>query len=270
MPQKIKVNDIMMNYEIVGEGGSTVMLLNGLGGNLENFKLDPALLNALAEKHRVVLLDNRGSGETDRGVKNNSARLMADDLAELMNALEIEKAHVFGGSMGGMIAQEFAINYPEKLLKLGLAATWCGGERTVRPEGELWEYVCVPGHGDPMQMKDTNPLLLVFSPNSVEEMGEAAEELSTSIFSVRDIDDEGFAGQQIACRVIDTYDRLKNIKAPTIVFAPKYDILVPVENNLIIAKQIPDCKFVFLENSAHAMMEDQDVFINAFLDFIDS
>ena len=126
---KVKVNDIQMYYEVKGEGYPLVMII-GFGANLGFW--NPHMIEELSKNFKVVTFDNRGTGRTDVSVKEFSIRLFADDTVGLMNALGISKANILGFSMGGAIAQELALSYPEKVKKLILYSTTCGGAKSVR------------------------------------------------------------------------------------------------------------------------------------------
>ena len=129
---KVKVNDIQIYYEVKGDGFPVVMI-NGLSDNLDCW--DPRLIEALSKKFKLVLFDNRDAGRTDVSEREYTMKLFADDTVCLMNALGISKAHVLGISMGGMIAQELVLNYPEKVAKLVLCSTgshWCFSQEISR------------------------------------------------------------------------------------------------------------------------------------------
>ncbi len=266
---KVKVNDITMNYEIHGEGFPAV-IINGLGGTIENYIIEPRLLNAVSANHKTLIFDNRGAGGTDISDRQYSMELLAQDTVGLMDSLGIEKAHIIGGSMGGMIALHVAIDYPERVGKLVIMTAFPGGPRTIRPEPELWEYITVPGKGNPGDLKTVNPFLLMFAPKTLAEMPqEVLDEIASAYFNVRQLD-EGFARQQLAIRDMDCAERLKEIKAETLVISAKYDILVPPENGVLIAKEIPNSRFVLLENSAHAMIEDTDYMVEMITKFLNA
>jgi len=121
---KVKVDDIQIYYEVRGEGFPLVMI-QGLSDNLDCW--DPRLVEELSRKYKLVMFDNRGAGRTDISYREYTMKLFADDTAGLMDALGISKAHVLGLSMGGMIAQELVLNYPEKVAKLVLCSTGSRG-----------------------------------------------------------------------------------------------------------------------------------------------
>ena len=118
---KVKVNDIQIYYEVHGEGFPLVMIY-GSTGSLDGW--DPRLVEGLSKHFKLVLFDNRGAGRTETSNREYTVRLFADDTAGLMDALGISKAHILGISMGGAIAQELVLNYPEKVSKLVLCSTY--------------------------------------------------------------------------------------------------------------------------------------------------
>lgn len=125
---KAKINDINMYYDVQGDGFPLVMVM-GFLGNANCW--DPRMMPVLSDKFKVITFDNRGAGRTDVSDKEFSVRLFAEDTVGLMDVLNVPKAHVLGISMGGMIAQELALNYPERVEKLILASTFCGGPHSI-------------------------------------------------------------------------------------------------------------------------------------------
>ena len=114
------VNGIKINYKVEGEGNPLVMIM-GFGSPRSGWSSQIPFF----KKHfRVVTFDNRGAGKSDKPAGPYTTKMMADDAVKLMDALGIQKADIVGASMGGMIAQELAINYPEKAGKLVLACTY--------------------------------------------------------------------------------------------------------------------------------------------------
>src|SRR5579871_378234 len=116
---KARVGDIMVNYEVVGEG-EPLLLIGGGGDDLTSWAFQ---IPTFAQHFTTIAFDNRGAGETDKPVGPYTTAQMAVDAHGLLDVLEVDRAHVLGVSMGGMIAQEFAIAYPERVNKLVLACT---------------------------------------------------------------------------------------------------------------------------------------------------
>ena len=124
--KKVKVDDINIGYKIFGKG-NPLLLIMGYGGTMNNW--DPKVIKNLSQNHTIIVFDNRGVGNTDSGNKNFTISQFAKDAVGLLNALKINKTDVLGFSMGGFIAQELALNNPEKINKLVIYASNCGGNR---------------------------------------------------------------------------------------------------------------------------------------------
>ena len=116
---KVRVGDIEMHYVEAGAGAPLVLIM-GFSGDYTAWGLQ---IRAFAERHRVIAFDNRGTGQTDTPDAPYTTRMMADDTAGLLDALGIDRAHLIGISMGGMIAQELALAYPERVSSLHLGCS---------------------------------------------------------------------------------------------------------------------------------------------------
>src|SRR5215218_4109467 len=135
--EHVQVGDINIAYKMFGQG-KPILLISGIGQTKEAW--EPSLLsNLVATNHTVIVFDNRGIGETTVGTKLFSIEQFANDTAGLLDALHIEKADVFGASLGSFVAQELSLNYPEKVDRLILSAGYCGGNETVYPSGQAAE-----------------------------------------------------------------------------------------------------------------------------------
>src|ERR1044072_1532546 len=114
--------------------GDPLLLIMGLGVTLEGWnRLGPAL----AQHYQTILFDNRGTGRSDTPPGPYSIPDMAADAAAVLDAAAIDRAHVFGISMGGMIAQEFALRYPDRVRSLILGCTACGGRDSVPAQPDV-------------------------------------------------------------------------------------------------------------------------------------
>ena len=117
----ITANGVELAYQIDGDGPETLVLVNGLADTKETWE---AQLPAFAERYRVVTYDNRGVGETLDAARPVHHPQMADDLAALVDGLGLERFHLLGVSMGGMIAQEYAIANADRLLSASFCCTY--------------------------------------------------------------------------------------------------------------------------------------------------
>jgi pimeloyl-ACP methyl ester carboxylesterase len=117
----VAANGIELVYRVDGDGDETLVLVNGLADTKETWELQ---IPAFAERYRVLSYDNRGVGESSTPEGPYTTAQMADDLAALVDALEISRFHLLGVSMGGMIAQEYAIAHADRLLSASFCCTY--------------------------------------------------------------------------------------------------------------------------------------------------
>jgi 3-oxoadipate enol-lactonase len=159
MPTK-KVGDINIYYEIHGKGEPLVLIM---GYGLSSAAWSP-VLPALAQKYKVITFDNRGAGKSDKPDGPYTMDMMAGDLAGLLDAIRIKAAHIFGISMGGMIAQHFALRYPERVRSLILGCTTCGGSHGVAPDAAamaaLFDFERMKNTAPQKNFRETIPLLV--------------------------------------------------------------------------------------------------------------
>ena len=242
-----RVDDINMYYEIHGEGEPLVLIM-GLGG--DHFRWF-RILPLLAENLKVLTFDNRGVGKTDKPDIPYTMKMMSDDIAGLMDSVGIKKAHLFGISLGGMIAQNFALLHPDRIISLMLGCTFCGGKHTVSNERSG------PSVLDPSLIETMLPeeravemLPALYSREFIEENQEFVE-IQIDYAKHNPIDIVGYRRQMGAVGTHDTYDQLPGIKLPTLVIAGDMDVLIPVENSRIVASRIPDATLVILEGLGH-------------------
>jgi len=262
MPE-LDVNEIKMYYEIHGKGDPLILIM-GLRRNLEWWYCQ---IPSLSKHFRVIAFDNRGAGRSDKPEMDYSIRLFADDTAALMEALDIENAHILGISMGGYIAQELAINYPEKVRNLILGCTSCGGERGVRMSQERMEKFTTNKGLSPEEIlrKDMD---IYFSDKFIQDNPEKIREfIEISLRYYQPA--HAFERQFAACLKHDTADRLSNISAPTWIVAGDDDHLVPSENSQILKELMPWAKLQFLPACRHAFfIEDAELFNREVIAFL--
>ena len=262
---KVRVDDIQIYYEVKGEGFPLVMIM-GLGGNLEGW--DPRLVEGLSKKFKLVMFDNRGAGRTDISDKEYTTRLFADDTAGLMNTLGISKAHILGISMGGMIAQELVLNYPEKVAKLVLWSTCSGGSKDVQSSKEVSRMLTADTSKMSQEEQKRMLLPLVLTDDFIEKNPDFVK-LAVQLALKHPISEEAYMRQLNAVRKFNAYDRLHQIKAPTLILHGRKDVLIPPENGSILAEAIPNAKLVYFEKSAHMLAEEMREVINVLIDFLD-
>jgi pimeloyl-ACP methyl ester carboxylesterase len=245
--KKIHVGDIDMAYKIFGKG-SPILMINGYSAPLDFW--DPLLLEKLASNHTVVTFDNRGIGNTTSGNKKFSISQFAEDTSGLMDALKIKKADIIGWSMGGMIAQELVLSNPEKVGKLIIYSSICGGNQSVPPSPEVLKVFSNQSGSTTERLQKFLPLLFPDqwrrdNPNLIYELPKSDEE--TPIMTLN-LQTEAITNWTGSC------NRLSNITQPTMVLVGTDDVLTVPANSIIITEKIPGAWLIQIKGGGHAMM----------------
>jgi pimeloyl-ACP methyl ester carboxylesterase len=262
---KVKVNAIQVYYEVRGRGFPLMMIM-GLGANLNWW--DPRMVQGLSKKFKLVMFDNRGAGRTDVSDRRYTIKSFAEDTAGLMDILGIARAHVLGVSMGGMIAQELALNFPKKIEKLVLCSTNCGGAKSVPASQEVLRALSADRSALlPEEIVSIMTIPLLFTEDFIKKNSDLVALSIQQILRVP-ISNEAFVRQLNSIMEFDTYDRLPQIRAPTLILLGKRDILVPPENAVVLAEAIPNAKLVYFQNSAHGLVEEMEKVVHVLLDFL--
>jgi 3-oxoadipate enol-lactonase len=262
---KVKVGDINIYYEVHGEGEPLVLIM-GLGGNTTRwFHIMPVF----SQEYRVIAFDNRGAGQSDKPDIPYTMEMMADDIADLLDTINIDSAHIFGISLGGMIAQHFALRHPQRVTSLILGCTRCGGQHSIMDDQGSGNVL------DPQRLWTMTPeerardmLPTLWSQEFIDNNPEIVEEhIALSIENP--IDPTGYIRQLQAANSHDTYDRLPEIKVPTMVIAGDADLLIPAGNSVILASRIPGAELVILPKMGHGFYtEARDETSRIIMDFM--
>lgn len=230
--------------------GEPLLLIMGLGGShKEWWRVAPKL----AEKYRVILFDNRGVGETVFSDEPFTILKMASDAKAVLDAANVESAHILGMSMGGMIAQEFALSFPEMTRSLTLTVTFCGGLEAIYPKPEVL-FALQGGNASTPEDAFWATAKFIYDAGTPHET--IAEDLAAR--EGKFTKPANFMRQLQAIMTWQgTHSKLSNINAPTLVIGGKNDQLIPCENSKIMADEIPNSTLVELENSSHIFTTDQ-------------
>jgi pimeloyl-ACP methyl ester carboxylesterase len=242
----LKAGDINLEYYAEGSGPPLLMVM-GFGGQASSW--GEPILSELRPHFTCVRLSNRGTGRSDAASEQFSVRDMADDAANLLSALGIGRSHVFGVSMGGMIAQEYALAYPERVNGLILGCTTPGANHGVAATSEVMAMLLpTPGLRREDQVRKAWPAIC--PPAFVESNRDFLEGmLATGLASPTPMDT--VMKQMVAIQGFDSFGSLGSIAAPTLVIHGDSDALVPPENGRILAKWIPGAEFQLLRNAGH-------------------
>lgn len=227
-------------YEIHG-AGEPVLLLMGTGADHTFWQPQ---IGPYSERFQLIVIDARGTGRSSRpkAYLKTTARAMAQDAAQLLDVLGIEKVHLGGMSIGASVAQEFAIAWPERLLSLSLHCSWAKSDEWFIRAIETIEY--------PASMGDVRTylrfaLMWVLSPRFFAERPDEVHAIVD-----RYIDDnpyppskEGILGHTNADKLHDVLDRLPLIRTRTLVTAGEMDWLVPPRYSEVVARAIPGARY---------------------------
>jgi pimeloyl-ACP methyl ester carboxylesterase len=211
---------------------------------------------------RVITFDNRGAGKSGKPPGPYSTKIMADDTIKLMDYLGIGKAHIMGASMGGMIAQELAINHPERVIKLVLACTYA---RPAEPSEITPEQA---GLAQLTDRKMANALVgMAFNRPLYRITFGLLDRIQTKFIGAAGM--VGITGQRAACASHNTLDRLQSITAPTLVIVGSEDRIINPVSSEVIAGKIPGARLVKVEGGSHSFsLEMKKVFNRIVLNFL--
>ena len=256
------IRDIITYYEEAGSGEPLVLIM-GLGGDLQGWALQ---VPELAKHFRVITFDNRGAGRSSAPDKPYSIAGMADDLAALLDSLSITKAHILGFSMGGYIAQEFALKYPARVEKLVLLATAASIDGYGRNVVKGWVNV----RRSNMSREQTVRLTAcwLYSPALLDDEARFERSIQNSLNNPYAQQDHAFMRQAEAVLAFDAAARVASIKAETLVLVGKDDILVPPRNSEKLAKLLPNATLKVLEGGHVGCIEFPHEYNAAILEFL--
>ena len=229
--------------------GEPLLLVMGLGYTHEMWHRTAPVLS---KQFRTILFDNRGVGQSDVPPGPYAIASMADDAAAVLDAAGVERAHVFGISMGGMIAQEFALRHPQRVNKLVLGCTACGGPRAVRAASMVNNVLLNRVNLPPDQLVRAIVPFIYDEHTDPRLIDEDIEIRKRAIPTA-----EGYLAQLMGILSWRSDDRLANIQAPTLVIHGESDRLVPIGNGEVIAQSIPGAKWVALADASHIFTTDQ-------------
>jgi len=243
-----KVGDINIYYETHGKGEPLVLIYGYAGHSGLWFRQ----ISALSKKYQVIAFDNRGVGRSDKPDIPYTMAMMAGDVAGLLDVIGVDTAHIFGISMGGMIAQHFALSHPQRVISLILGCTTCGGVHSILAKPEALAAFFDFERMKKMTLEEVVRQLIPFlfsqefiekNPDIVEERVAKSLEYPTPM--------HGVTRQAGAIMGQNTYELLPEIKLPTLVIAGDNDRLIPVENSRLLASRIPKAELVIIKGAGH-------------------
>lgn len=257
----IKVNDIKIYHEIFGHGPK-LLFISGTGGDL---RTKPNVLDSpLIKQFTVLAYDQRGLGQTTKPDRPYTMAEYAHDAAGLLDALGWgdEKVLVIGVSFGGMVAQEFAVTYPDKISRLALCCTSSGGAGgasfplhkniDLAPEERALKMLEISDSRFGKAWREKNPDKFEAYMKEQERIAESRPQDAEYAMGAR---------RQLEARIDhDTFDRLANLKMPVGLFGGEFDQLASPQNMKKLQNQIPGATLEFFKGGHMFMMQDEEAY----------
>jgi len=263
-----KINGIEICYEIFGEG-YPIILIHGFGARKEGFKCQ---IPALSREFKIITFDNRGAGKSERVNESYTMETLADDIKELLNFLKIKKVHVLGTSMGGIIAQQFALKHSEYVDKLILVNTVSGAPDNVGleilkknrldqlelirndPEKAFWDNAYIWFYHKYRKELKVNPKKKFFGIWSAED---EIRESTILMPTPRDIE-----LQIEALKGFNTLEKLHEIKSHTLLLAASHDRVCSKSNAEEMYKRIPNSVLRIIDKAGHESPKTRTTEVN--------
>ncbi len=240
-------------YETHGGGdGVPLLLIMGMGGTCQGWLV--LHVPELSKERTNIIFDNRGAGRSEDPGTAFTTRDMAEDTVALLDELGIDRAHVLGGFLGGMVAQEIALEHPERVQSLILAGTFARADAKRRMVLELWQGMAE--HELPAELRIKDRLCWTLSDATLQH-----EDLVDAMwrFYLEDdaaLEDRVFVRQVAACLAHDTQKRLGEIRAPTLVVYGEHDALTPEHLQRELAEGIPGARLVQIPGAGHLVVAE--------------
>lgn len=263
MPYARATDGIRLHYEVLGRASATpVLMIQGLGADKHGWDMQRF---PMAFQYRVIALDNRGAGRSDKPFGTYTLEQMADDAIAVLDQVGVEKAHIVGASMGGAITQIIGLKYPERVMSLTLACSACRNHPWRRELLNGWATAATEQGVGSMTREAAR---WVIGPRSFRRlvpafgwlgplaMGRTSHAFVAQVKAILDVDDS------IA-------DQLSLVTAPTLVLVGNQDILTPRGDSEEIADRMPNAELVVISGAAHGfMVEHASTFNRVLLEFL--
>lgn len=226
-------------------------------------------INTFSKKYTCIVFDNRGVGLSDKPDEPYSIEMFADDLRELLDHIGVRRAHILGISMGGFIAQEFALKYPDRVLSLVLVSTHFGGEKARQTPKETMDAI-LSIREEELGAREALRRKMAFAFNS-KYFEENPEEIDQIIsWRIEEAQPRyAWLRQAGAVQGFNLGNKASKIKAPTLIVAGTNDRVVPYQNAELLLETIPNSELVLFEGGSHLIfIENADSFNKVVMDFL--
>jgi len=269
MPYVNSFDNTKIYYEITGDGFLFVLII-GLGGNSKAWAFQ---VPDFSKKYKIITIDNRGAGLSDKPDEYYSMKIFAKDIKAVLDNENIKNSYFLGLSMGGLILQEFYHSYPEYVKAMILGCTGPGDPGLIKQNPKVKEVLFS------IEEKNYDNLIkerikLFYHPSYLEKNSGIIEKI-VELSKLQPI--YAYKRQLEACILKEdelNAPRLKNIKVPVLVIHGDEDMVWDIENAYYLHKNIPNSKIEIIKNSGHMFFiekyEEFNKKVLSFLDFIDN
>jgi 3-oxoadipate enol-lactonase len=242
----VSAGEVELSYERSGSGPPLLMIMGRSGTTLS---WGEPFLEPLRQDFETIVYDHRGVGESSRMEEPFTIVQLAEDAAHLLDALEIDSAHVLGISMGGMIAQELTLAHPERVRTLTLGGTYCGGEGSSLTSPEVAQQLAEARvSGDPERALRTFWEVNVSASFAADEDAYAAYRVNAL---KRRVAIPVIMAQIRAGATHNAFARLPGLTTPTLVVHGTDDQVFPVSNGHLLASRIPGARLEIFDGIGH-------------------
>ena len=257
---KVQVRDIEINYQEAGSG-FPLILIHGLNGDLTGWVL---VMPEFSRHYRTIALDVRGHGGTGKPDEPYSIKGFSEDFHEFMKQLKISKAHILGLSMGGAIAQQFALDHPEMIQSLVLVSTF--------------SYIDAPAHQAFTRLRASlkeggypaffdEVVKLAFTPQYIAANPGPIAELKAKRIAINSPAAIGRATE--ACLAFNLKDEITRISMPTLIVSGRNDIFTPLHLAEQIHRSIRGSEWKILDGVGHNLyIEKSPQLVQVVLEFL--
>jgi 3-oxoadipate enol-lactonase len=242
----VRNGSIVVSYDIRG-AGPAAMLFNHT--STSNLSWSERFLESLAEELTLVTPDYRGTGLSSPALNEFSLADLAADGIAILDAEEIDKVLVIGTSMGGAVAQEFALNFPDRVYSLVLIGTFAGNKHFVPADSSVITLFEQALQLESKLERWRQALPATYSRAFLENNEDLALELELK--GLRYTTEDTLRRHAQAVSKFEAYDRLPSVSVRCLVMHGTVDPIIPLENGLILAGRLPNSEFVALENVGH-------------------
>jgi pimeloyl-ACP methyl ester carboxylesterase len=260
---RARVGDVSIGYDVHGDAGDWVLLVMGLGYGRWGWHRQ---VEGLSPRFRVITFDNRGIGESDVPPGPYTVPMLARDAVGLLDALEVQRAHVVGASLGGFVAQELALSFPERVGRLVLACTAFGGPTSL-PMPEVSVRLMTEAPSLPEEVRLRRFIENAFSESYAREHPEVVDEIMRLRLETAQ-SPEAWQAQAAAGAAFDAADRVGAITAETLVLTGTEDRVVDPGNARLLADAIPGAALAELPGGHLFTIEQAPLFNRIVSEFL--